>query len=118
MVRVKGGLMTKKRRKKVIKYAKGFKYGRKNKYRQAKEALLHAWSHAFKDRKRKKREKRQLWQIKINAAAREKGLNYSKFMSLLKKKNIKLDRKILAELAEKQSKVFEKIIEYIIEYTK
>lgn len=115
MVRVKGGVMSKKRRKKVIKYAKGFKYGRKNKYRQAREALLHAWSHAFKDRKRKKREKRKLWQVKINAAVREKGLNYSKFISLLKKQNIKLDRKILAELAEKHPKVFEKIIKDILE---
>lgn len=113
MTRVKGGVMTKKRRKKVIKYAKGFKYGRKNKYRQAREALLHAWTHAFKDRKRKKREKRQLWQIKINAAAREKGLNYSKFISLLKKNNIKLDRKILAQLAENYPQIFDKILESI-----
>ncbi|MGB9726490.1 MAG: 50S ribosomal protein L20 [Minisyncoccia bacterium] len=113
MARVKGGVMTKKRRKKVVKYAKGFKYGRKNKYRQAREALLHAFSHAFKDRKRKKREKRQLWQIKINAAAREKGLNYSKFISLLKKNNIKLDRKILAQVAENYPKIFGKILESI-----
>ena len=59
MTRVKGGVMSKKRRKKVVKSAKGFKYGRKSKYRQAKEALIHAGSHAFKDRKRKKREKRR-----------------------------------------------------------
>lgn len=113
MTRVKGGVTTRKRRKKIIKYAKGFKYGRKNKYRQAREALLHALSHAFKDRKRKKREKRRLWQIKINAAVREKGLNYSKFISLLKKNNIKLDRKILAQLAQEYPEIFQKIIESV-----
>ncbi len=113
MTRVKGGVTTRKRRKKIIKYTKGFKYGRKNKYRQAREALLHAFSHAFKDRKRKKREKRRLWQIKINAAVRENGLTYSKFISLLKKNNIKLDRKILAQLVQDYPEIFQKIIESV-----
>ncbi len=110
MTRVKGGVASKKRKKKVVKYAKGFKYGRKSKYRQAKEALTHSWSHAFKDRKRKKREKRNLWTVKINAASRELGLNYNQFISKLKKQNIVLDRKILAELAEKHPQIFKEII--------
>lgn len=113
MTRVKRGTIANKRRKNLLKHTKGFRYGRKTKYRLAKEALLHAWTHAFRDRKRKKREKRQLWDIKINAASRKLGLNYSKVITQLKKENIKLDRKILAELAEKQPEIFEKIVEEV-----
>jgi len=111
MARVKRGVTANRRRKKLLKYTKGFRYGRKTKYRAAKEALLHAWTHAFKDRKRKKREKRQLWDIKINAAARELGLNYQKLITQLTKNKIKIDRKILAELAENQPQVFKEIIQ-------
>lgn len=111
MARVKRGVAAHKKRKNLLKYTKGFRYGRKTKYRAAKEALLHAFSHAFKDRKRKKREKRQLWDIKINAAARALGLNYSQLMTQLKNKQIKLDRKILASLAENYPSVFQQIIE-------
>lgn len=111
MARVKRGTIARKRRNKILKYTKGFKYGRKTKYRLAKEALLHAWSHAFKDRKRKKREKRQLWEVKINAATKELGLNYSTLINKLRKENIKLDRKILAELAENQPQVFKEIVQ-------
>ncbi len=113
MTRVKRGVAAHKRRKKVIKQAKGYKWGRKSKYRLAKDALKHAWLHAYKDRKRKKRDFRQLWQIKINAACRAQGLTYSQFINKLKKANIELDRKILAHLAEKQPEVFNKIIEKI-----
>jgi large subunit ribosomal protein L20 len=105
--------MAHKRRKKVIKQAKGYKWGRKSKYRSAKDALKHAWTHAYKDRKRKKRDFRQLWQIKINAACRAQSLTYSQFINKLKKSNIELDRKILAQLAEKQPEIFNKIIEKI-----
>lgn len=111
MVRVKRGTTAHKRRKKIIKQAKGFKWGRKSKYRLAKDALKHAWAHAYKDRKRKKRDFRQLWQIKINAASRKHGLNYSQFTNKLKKAKIAVDRKILAHLAEKQPEVFKKIID-------
>lgn len=110
MTRVKGGTMSKKRRKNIVKQAKGFKYGRKTKYRQAKEALTHAWSHSFRDRKRKKREKRQLWTVKINAAARNYNLSYSQLINQLKQKNILLDRKILAQIAENYPEVFTKIM--------
>jgi len=84
---------------------------RKSKYRQAKEALLHAWSFQFADRKKKKRNFRRLWQIKINAAIRENGLSYSKFINQLKKQNIELDRKILADLAENNPEVFKQLIQ-------
>ncbi|MGC8651112.1 MAG: 50S ribosomal protein L20 [Minisyncoccia bacterium] len=110
MARVKRGTIANKRRKNLLKNTKGFRYGRKTKYRAAKEALLHAWTHAFKDRRRKKREKRQLWDIKINAAARELGTTYQKLITQLIKNNIKLDRKILANLAENQPQVFKQIV--------
>jgi len=93
-----------------LKHTKGFLWTRKTKYRQAKEALLHAWSFQFADRKKKKRNFRQLWQIKINAAARENGITYSQFIHQLKKANIELDRKILAGIAEHNPEVFQKII--------
>jgi large subunit ribosomal protein L20 len=111
MVRVKRGKTAHKRRKKLLKYAKGFRWGRKSKYRAAKEALMHAWSYSYRDRRTKKRDKRQLWQIQINAACRKQGISYSKFMGELKKKNIEIDRKILAQLANKEPKIFEKIVE-------
>jgi large subunit ribosomal protein L20 len=113
MTRVKRGTTAHKRRQKVIKQAKGFKWGRKSKYKLAKDALRHAWLHAYRDRKRKKRDFRQLWQIKINAACRQHGLTYSKFVNKLKKAKIELDRKILAQLAEKEPTIFKKIIEKI-----
>lgn len=111
MTRVKRGTIAHKRRKKILKQAKGFKWGRKSKYKLAKDALKHAWVHAYHDRKRKKRDFRRLWQIKINAAVREQGITYSQFIDKLKKAKIEIDRKILAQLAEKQPAVFGKIIE-------
>jgi len=113
MVRVKRGTIHTKRRRHVLEYTKGFKWGRKNKLRLAREALLHAWSYAYRDRKVKKRERRRLWQVQINAAVRKLGLSYSKFMGALKKKNIELDRKILSTLANKHPEIFEKIVEEV-----
>ncbi|HXK40565.1 MAG TPA: 50S ribosomal protein L20 [Candidatus Paceibacterota bacterium] len=110
MPRVKRGVQANKRRKRLLKHAKGFMWTRKSKYRQAKEGLLHAWSFQFADRKKKKREFRKLWSIKINAAARDNGLTYSKLINQLKKNNIELDRKILADLAENNPEIFKKIL--------
>lgn len=110
MTRVKRGVIAHKRREKVLRYAKGFKWGRKSKERAAHDALLHAWTHQFVGRKQKKREFRKLWNIKINAGARLGGLSYGKFIAALKKNKIELDRKILAELAEHEPKVFEKVV--------
>ena len=78
MARVKRGKTAQKRRKSLLKHTKGFRWGRKSKYRAAKEALLHAWSHAFRDRKKKKGNFRRLWQIQINAACKKLGISYSK----------------------------------------
>ncbi len=113
MTRVKRGVIAIKRRRKILRYAKGFKWGRKSKERAAHDALLHAWTHQFRDRKRKKREFRRLWNIKINAGVRVAGLSYSKFIAALKKKNIELDRKILADLAEHEPKIFQKIVKAV-----
>ena len=110
MPRVKRGKIALKRREKILKYTKGFKWGPKSKERAAKEALLHAWSHAYRDRRVKKRTARALWQIQLNAAVREHGLNYSKFMHGLKKSKIELDRKVLSELARNYPEVFKEIV--------
>lgn len=115
MVRVKRAKTAKKKRKKTLKEVKGFKWSRKTRYKQAKEALLHAKTYQYRDRRRKKREKRRLWQIKINAAVRELGLTYSKFINLLKKKKIEIDRKILAELAQNHPQIFKEIVEKVKE---
>ncbi len=113
MTRVKRGKTAHKRRKKVIKQTKGYKWRRSKTYRAAKEALMHALSSAYIDRRRKKREFRRLWQIRINAAVRKQDISYSKFIAGLKGTKIELDRKILAELAQKEPKVLEKIVEKV-----
>jgi len=111
MTRVKRGIISLKRRRKILKQTKGFRHGLKSKERQAREALFHAGVHAFHDRRKKKREMRKLWQIKINAASRSQGLPYGKFVNKLKKNKIALDRKILAQIAEKHPEIFAKIID-------
>jgi len=110
MTRIKRGTIANARRKRLLKHPKGFMWTRDSKYRQAKEALLHAWSFQFADRKKKKRDFRRLWQIKINAAARENGTSYSQLINKLHKANIELDRKILSDLAENHPEIFKKII--------
>jgi len=115
MVRVKRGKIAHKRRKKILKQTKGFRWGRKSKYRLAKEALYHALKYSYRDRRVKKRNFRRLWQTKINAAVRNYGLSYSKFIHNLKGKNIEIDRKILAELAENHPEIFKKIVKKVKE---
>lgn len=89
------------------------RHGRSTKERQAKEALVHAGSYAFAHRRDKKSHNRKLWNIKINAGSRELGMSYSKLINALKKKEIVLDRKILADLAENNPKTFAKVIEAV-----
>jgi large subunit ribosomal protein L20 len=113
MSRVKRGKTHIKKRRKLLKKAKGYKWGRKKSIKLAKTAVTKAGVHAYRDRRRKKRTNRQLWQVKINAACRQHGLSYSKFIAGLKKAKIEIDRKILADLAENEPKIFEKIIEEI-----
>ncbi len=110
MTRVKRGTIAHKKREKLLRRVKGFKWGRKSKERAAKEALLHAGVHAFQGRKQKKRDYRALWQVQINAAVRNEGTTYSKFIHALKEHKIEIDRKILSTLAKKQPELFTKIL--------
>lgn len=111
MVRVKRGVAAHKRRKNIVKQAKGFRWSRSTKFLAAKQALMKAWSYAYRDRKTLKRTRRSLWQIRIAAVCKENGISYSKFMAALKKFNIEVDRKILADLAKNNPTVFAKILE-------
>lgn len=113
MPRVKRGTIHVKKRRSILKDVKGYKWGRKNLIRLAKTARTKAGAHAFVDRRKKKRTMRSLWQIKISAFVREYGLSYSRFIDALKKKDIALDRKILADLAENNKTVFEAVINKI-----
>ncbi len=102
---------SRRRRKKVLKRAKGFFSGRRKLYRTAKETVVRAMAFATRDRKQKKRHFRALWNIRINAACRQYGTTYSRFISALKKAKIELDRKSLAELAVKDTAAFKKLVE-------
>jgi len=113
MVRVKRSKQAKKKRKKLFKQVKGFRWGRKSRYKLAKDAARHAMARAYVGRKRKKRDFRALWQTQINAACRQHGISYSKFISGLKKSKIEIDRKILSQLAQNHPEIFQKIIEKI-----
>src|SRR3989338_1948230 len=111
MSRVKRGVQKRKRKKNVIKMTKGFRWRRKSTYKAAKDALHHAWVNSYKDRKRKKRDFRRLWQIQINAACRANGITYSRFINGLKKKSVAIDRKMLSSLARENNEIFKKILE-------
>ncbi len=106
MPRVKTGVVRRRRHKKVLKLARGFYSGRHKHFRKAKEQLERSMYYSFRDRKQKKREFRKLWIIRINAACRLNGMNYSNFMNGLKRANIELDRKILADMAMNDAAAF------------
>ncbi|PIT87781.1 MAG: 50S ribosomal protein L20 [Candidatus Magasanikbacteria bacterium CG10_big_fil_rev_8_21_14_0_10_40_10] len=110
MPRVKGGMVHSKRRKNILKLTKGYKWGRSTKIKSAKMAAKKAGQHAYNDRRKKKRNFRGLWLIRINAAVREHGLSYSRFIDALKKKNITLNRRVLSEIAGDQPKIFAQIV--------
>jgi large subunit ribosomal protein L20 len=111
MPRARGGPKTRQRRKKILKKAKGYVGGRRKLYRTAAETVLRAGAFAYRGRKQKKRRARGLWIIRINAACREAGLSYSRFMAALKKAGILLDRKVLAEMAVSDPQGFAKLAE-------
>jgi large subunit ribosomal protein L20 len=113
MPRVKRGTIAAKRRRNTLKQTKGYRFGLKNKEKAAKVAIRHAGNNAFRDRRNKKRVFRRLWTTKINAALRTRGFTYSKFIDVLKKKNVEVDRKILAEVAENHPKAFDSIVEAV-----
>jgi large subunit ribosomal protein L20 len=111
MARVKRGVTAKARHKKVLKQAKGYYGARRTVYRVAKQAVIKASQYAYRDRKQRKRQFRALWIVRINAAARLNGLSYSNFMAGLKKAEIEIDRKILADLAVFDKQAFTDIAE-------
>jgi large subunit ribosomal protein L20 len=111
MTRVKRGVSANKRRKNILKLAKGFRWRRSTNFRAAKEAILKAGKYAYRDRKAKKRTMRGLWIIRLNNAVRNFELSYSKFIKILKDKSIELDRKVLSQMASDNPGVFKKFIE-------
>ena len=111
MARIKGGMNAKKKHNRFLKLAKGYRGARSKQYRVAKQSVMRALTESYKGRKQKKRQFRQLWIARINAAARMNGLSYSKFMYGLKLANIDLNRKVLAEMAVNDAEGFAKLAE-------
>jgi len=111
MARVKRGVTSHKRHKRLLQAAEGRRGTRSKLVKPAREALLHALAYATRDRKQRKRQMRELWIVRINAAARQHGLTYGRFVAGLKKADIELDRKILADLAVRDAATFGRIVE-------
>ncbi|MFZ2484962.1 MAG: 50S ribosomal protein L20 [Minisyncoccia bacterium] len=114
MTRVKKGTNALKSRKNILRKVKGYRYGRSTKERQANEAIFHAGTYSFAHRKDKKGDFRRLWNVRLSAYLVANGLSYSKFIPLLKKNNIALDRKILSHLADKHPETLKKIVESLV----
>ena len=110
MTRIKAGSTRAKSRRNTLKAVKGYRFGRSTKKRGAYEALVHAGKYAFNHRRDKKGDKRREWQVIINAAIRPHGMSYSRFINAMKKKNVLLDRKILADLAHNAPETFAKVV--------
>ena len=113
MARIKGAVKTRARRKKILKLAKGYRGAKSKLFKSANQAVMKSLSYAYRDRKAKKREFRQLWIARINAAARMNGISYSKFMNGLKKNNININRKMLSEIAISDPAAFTKLVEKV-----
>jgi len=110
-MRVKKGVASRKRRKRLLKQAKGYWGRRKNNIRRAKETLIRALAYAYRDRRQRKRDFRRLWITRINAAVRPYGFSYSKFMGSLKKAGVELDRKALSEMAIREPESFKAVVD-------
>ena len=115
MSRVKRGVTARARHKKILALAKGFRGRRKNVYRVAKQAVMKAGQYAYRDRRNKKRDLRSLWITRINNASRELGVSYSQLIAGMKKNNINLDRKVLADLAVNNPEAFKAIVNTVKE---
>lgn len=111
MARIKGGMNAKKKHKRVLKLAKGYRGARSKQYRVAKQSVMRAWEESYTGRKQKKRQFRQLWIARINAAARMNGLSYSKFMYGLKLAEVNVNRKMLSEMAISDPEGFASLVE-------
>jgi large subunit ribosomal protein L20 len=114
MTRVKRGKIKTKKRRKILRLVKGFRRPYSTKKRFAKEAILHAYKYAYLGRKQKKRNFRRLWQVRIKAVLNAKGLKYNDFIHSMKEKNVELNRKVLAELAQNYPAIFEKVVSEVI----
>lgn len=112
-MRVKTGVVRRRRHKKILKLARGFYSGRRKHFRKAKEQLERSMCYAFRDRKRKKRDFRRLWITRINAACKMHGLSYSRFIYGLKLSNIELDRKVLSDMAVNNPNSFAKVLDIV-----
>lgn len=112
MARVKRGVTKHRKRERLLKQTKGFRWRRKSTTRAAKQALMKAWTYQYRDRRTLKRDKRRLWNVKINAAARMNETTYAKLISAMKTKHVELDRKILADLAEHEPSVFSEVVKF------
>lgn len=113
MTRIKRGVQTKKRHKNLLKSAKGFRWGRKNLFRKAKEAVIKAGKYAHRDRRAKKRDFRSLWIVRLNNALRLHGLTYATFIDMGTKKNLGLDRKVLSQMAVEDPEIFKAFVEKV-----
>ena len=113
MARVKGSMHTRKRRKKILKLAKGYRGAKSKLFKTANQAVMKSLTYAYRDRKQKKRNFRQLWIARINAAARANGISYSRFMNGLKNNGIEINRKMLAEIAVSDPAAFAKLVEKV-----
>jgi large subunit ribosomal protein L20 len=111
MARVRNGVVTKRRHKKILKEARGYFGSKHREFKSAKEQLMHAGAYAYRDRRQKKREMRKLWIVRINAACREEGISYSRFIEGLSKAGLEINRKRLSEIAINDPKAFKNLVE-------
>ncbi len=111
MARVRNGVVTKRRHKKILKEARGFFGSKHREFKSAKEQLMHAGLYAYRDRRQKKREMRKIWIVRINAACREEGISYSRFIEGLSKAGLEINRKMLSEIAINDPKAFKNLVE-------
>ncbi len=118
MARVKRGGVLRARHKKILKYAKGFRGSNSKLFISANQTIMKAWRNAYRDRRKKKRDYRRLWITRINAACRQHGLSYSRFMNALLKAEVQVNRKMLAEMAVSDKDAFKKLVEVASEHTK
>ena len=110
MARVRNGVVTKRRHKKILKEARGYFGSKHREFKSAKEQLMHAGLYAYRDRRQKKRDMRKLWIVRINAACREEGISYSRFIEGLNKAGIEINRKMLSEIAINDNKAFKELV--------
>ena len=111
MARIKRGVVARRKHRAILQRARGFRYSRKLLFKPANEAVLHSLAYAFRDRRRRKRDLRRLWIVRINAAARQSGLPYNRFMHGLRRAGVEIDRKVLADLAVRDTGAFARLVE-------